>query len=183
MQDRAVRPLARATPGPPAAAKRTCGTATRATSAPREPAGRGPSPTGPQVRPLPSHGPLCAEPSRRERALLQIPLLRALHVLRASGSWESASSHYSSTVPRNLPLHPRSSSRGSTFPKLTRSWPFAASRSIVGGASMLRPPQPLSSHPTRWPGAASYGVRTFTRRPRRAGWPVLPLTGRARGSL
>ena len=63
------------------------------TSAPREPAGRGPSATGPQVRPLPSHGPLCAEPSRRERALLQIPLLRAQHVLRASGSWESASSH------------------------------------------------------------------------------------------
>ena len=30
------------------------------------------------------------------------------------------------TVPRNLPLHPRSSSRGSTFPKLTCSWPFAA---------------------------------------------------------
>ena len=48
------------------------------------------------MRPLPSHGPLCAEPSRRERALLQIPLLRALHVLRASGSWESASSHYCS---------------------------------------------------------------------------------------
>ena len=86
------------------------------------------------------------------------------------------------TVPRNLPLHPRSSSRGSTFPKLTRSWPFAASGAL---SAARRSSGPLSRyHPMQRAGPQlPYGVRTFTRRPRRAGWPVLPLTGRARGSL
>ena len=150
-QDRAVRPLARATPGPPAAAKRTCGTATRATSAPREPAGRGPSATGPQVRPLPSHGPLCAEPSRRERALLQIPLLRAQHVLRASGFWESASFHCCSQktiTPSPLVI------AWFHFSETDALLAVCGLRCIVGGASMLRPPQPLSSHATCWPAAA-----------------------------
>ena len=86
------------------------------------------------------------------------------------------------TVPRKLPLHPRSSSRGSTFPKLTRSWPFAASGAL---SAARRCSGPLSRyHPMQRAGPQlPYGVRTFTRRPRRAGWPVLPLTGRARGSL
>ena len=103
------------------------------------------------MRPLPSHGPLCAEPSRRERALLQIPLLRALHVLRASGSWESASSHYCSqkaATPSPLVI------AWFHFPEIDALLAVCGLRSIVGGASMLRPPQPLSSHPTRWPGAA-----------------------------
>ena len=150
-QDRAVRPLARATPGPPAAAKRTCGTATRATSAPREPAGRGPSATGPQVRPLPSHGPLCAEPSRRERALLQIPLLRAQHVLRASGFWESASFHCCSQktiTPSPLVI------AWFHFSETDALLAVCGLRCIVGGASMLRPPQPVSTHATCWPAAA-----------------------------
>ena len=86
------------------------------------------------------------------------------------------------TVLRKLSLHSRSSSRGSTFPKLTRSWPFAAS----GALSAARRSSGCLSryHPMQRAGPQlPYGVRTFTRRPRRAGWPVLPLTGRARGSL
>ena len=58
------------------------------------------------------------------------------------------------TVPRNLPLHPRSSSRGSTFPETDALLAVCGLRSIVGGASILRPPQPLSSHATCWPAAA-----------------------------
>ena len=75
-----------------------------------------------------------------------------------------------------------SSSRGSTFPKLTRSWPFAASGAL---SAARRSSGPLSRYYSmqRAGPQLPYGVRTFTRRPRRAGWPVLPLTGRARGSL
>ena len=103
------------------------------------------------MRPLPSHGPLCAEPSRRERALLQIPLLRAQHVLRASGSRESASSHYCSqktATPSPLVI------AWFHFSETDALLAVCGLRCIVGGASMLRPPQPLSSHATCWPAAA-----------------------------
>ena len=44
------------------------------------------------------------------------------------------------TVPRNLSLLPRSSSRGSTFPKLTRSWPFAASGALSAARRCAQAP-------------------------------------------
>ena len=94
---------------------------------------------------------LCAEPSRRERALLQIPLLRAQHVLRASGSWESASSHYCSQkaiTPCPLVI------AWFHFSETDALLAVCGLRCIVGGGSMLRPPQPLSSHATCWPAAA-----------------------------
>lgn len=100
---------------------------------------------------MPSHGPLCAEPSRRERALLQIPLLRAQHVLRASGSWESASFHCCSQktiTPSPLVI------AWFHFSETDALLAVCGLRCIVGGASMLRPPQPLSSHATCWPAAA-----------------------------
>ena len=103
------------------------------------------------MRPLPSHGPLCAEPSRRERALLQIPLLRAQHVLRASGSWESASSHYcsqKSITPSPLVI------AWFHFSETDALLAVCGLRCIVGGASMLRPPQPVSTHATCWSAAA-----------------------------
>ena len=173
--------FARATPGPPAAAKRTCGTATRATSAPREPAGRGPSATVQDRR--------CArcpatDPSAQSRRGARGLCCRYHCCARYTYSVrrDPGSLPHPTTVPRKLPLHPRSSSRGSTFPKLTRSWPFAASGAL---SAARRCSGPLSRyHPMQRAGPQlPYGVRTFTRRPRRAGWPVLPLTGRARGSL
>ena len=83
--------------------------------------------------------------------LLQIPLLRALHVLRASGSWESASSHYCSqkaATPSPLVI------AWFHFSETDALLAVCGLRCIVGGASMLRPPQPLSSHATCWPAAA-----------------------------
>ena len=100
---------------------------------------------------MPSHGPLCAEPSRRERALLRIPLLRAQHVLRASGFWESASFHCCSQktiTPSPLVI------AWFHFSETDALLAVCGLRSIVGGASILRPPQPLLFHATCWPAAA-----------------------------